>query len=206
MQAKFTTSDIPVVIQTENQTPTPASPETQNQNENQPVNKIEYLPPTINSPSVDENFYLFNSVGDVFGSFFKYIANIGRFLSGDNNNSTNSPAIEFQWADTNKISNPNYVLDLSKDDQFSNIVLEKNISSQSYSLPDNTGLSSGSYFWRVKTVDSVGNASNWSATSGFTIGSMPGLVALFSIVISILILAAILFAIFAIRASLSKPE
>lgn len=209
LQAKFTTTDKPVV--TENQTPAQNPPPTPTPTENitppPTQTKIEYNPPSTLHPASDSNFYLFSSVGDVFVGLFKYLGNIGQFFSGVHNPTSNSPQINFKWSDTNKIDNPEYILQLSRDTQFSNVVLETNISSASeYNSPTSLSLPSGSYFWRMKTADNKGNASKWSEVSTFQVTSMPEVVGLFTVLISLLVVAAIIFAIITIRVNLANRK
>lgn len=201
LQTKFTTTDVPVA--TENQTPN--QPQTPSQTANttlvqtpQPT-KIELNSPSLVNPVANYSFYLFNSVGDVFAGVFKYLGNIGSFFGGNNNLTTSSPEINFQWSDTNNINSPEYILQVSKDSQFSDVLLEKNISSVSeYNSLNSLKITSGSYFWRVKTIDNLGNESQWSQTSTFQIGPMPEIVGLFTFLISLLVVAAIVFAIITI--------
>jgi hypothetical protein len=209
LQAQFTTTDKPVV--TENQTPVQNPPQTPSQTENKTPTptqtKIEYIPPVILHPAGGSNFYLFNSVGDVFAGLFRYLGNIGRFFSGVQDSTTGSPQINFKWSDTNKIDSPEYILQISRDNQFSNVLLETNISSASeYNSPTNLSLPSGGYFWRIKTVDKQGNPSKWSDISTFHVNSMPEVVGLFTILISLLVIAAIIFAIITIRVNLANRK
>ena len=156
---------------------------------------IEYDSPSLTNPSSNTKVYLFNSVGDVFVGAFGYLGNLGNFFSGNENSATNSPKLDFKWSDPNDIKSPEYILQVSKDEKFTDVLFETNLSSPEYNAPVDLKLSSGNYYWRVKTVDGQNNESGWSQASSFKIGSMPEIVGLFTILITILVIAAIVFAI-----------
>ncbi len=63
-----------------------------------------------------------------------------------------------------------YEIQVSTTSDFSNIVVEDSTLSTSYTLPQ---LADGTYYWRVRAVDSVGNIGTWSDVFSFSIDSTP---------------------------------
>jgi hypothetical protein len=61
-----------------------------------------------------------------------------------------------------------YNLQVSRSDEFD--VLEMNVEGQDSSSYSTTALEDGTYYWRVKAVDGVGNDSGWSESRSFKLG------------------------------------
>jgi hypothetical protein len=156
------------------------------------------------SPAHGEKLTIFNSVGDVILSTFKYLFGVFSYLNGTPLKSISAPKITFTWkGDGASLSN--YVLQLASDRNFSAIALEKRISSsESYSLSENDYLGMGHYSWRVKATDNAGNESQWSQPSEFDVVSMSAIVGILSAAIAVLVIAAIVFGILMARANLGR--
>lgn len=93
-------------------------------------------------------------------------------LTLPNNNSTQlaNQVINFSWntiADSGVIqSSVSYVIEISNSNTFSSIVQSSNVSNSTIQL---TFSNIGDYYWRVKSVDSAGNISSYSAVYKFTL-------------------------------------
>ena len=110
-----------------------------------------------------------------------------------------TPAFEWQAASDDSGINY-YVLQIASNAQFTSeaISFSQNLAEEhltvgtesntvSYTLPRNSALPYGSYYWRVKAVDGAQNESGWSTSYSFKAGLLP-LWALISIVASIAVL------------------
>jgi len=81
----------------------------------------------------------------------------------------------FDWAAVTDPSNVTYTLQIATDAEFTKIVLEKKLLTQSeYTLTKDEKLESVSkktpYYWRVKAIDGASNESNWSSAGSFYVG------------------------------------
>ncbi|MFC2058568.1 hypothetical protein ACFLTS_02855 [Chloroflexota bacterium] len=74
----------------------------------------------------------------------------------------------FDWESVIDISGVTYTLEIADSDTFDSLALTKTgIDTSGYTLALEEALVSGTYFWRVKTVDGAGNESGWSDTWSF---------------------------------------
>jgi hypothetical protein len=93
-------------------------------------------------------------------------------LTLPNNNSTQlaSQVINFSWntgVDSGVVqSNVSYLIEISNSNTFSSIIQSSNVITSTIQL---TFSNIGDYYWRVKSVDSAGNISNYSTVYKFTI-------------------------------------
>ena len=83
--------------------------------------------------------------------------------------------VRFDWKEVTDASGVSYNLQVTSDDKFEKVVLEKNgIAMSEYTLTDNETLPSvvkhAPYYWRVQAADNAGNLSAWSADSSFYLG------------------------------------
>jgi hypothetical protein len=83
----------------------------------------------------------------------------------------NSP-ISLQWSAVDDASGVRYNLQVSHSDDFD--LLEMNVEGQDSSSYSTTALEDGTYYWRVKAVDGVGNDSGWSESRSFKLGGTGG--------------------------------
>jgi hypothetical protein len=83
---------------------------------------------------------------------------------------------EFDWVEVVNLSPPiTYVLQIARDPNFKDIVLEKTgLKDSGYTITEDERLAAvqadAPYYWRVKAVDSAGNESNWSEVLSFQVG------------------------------------
>jgi hypothetical protein len=83
--------------------------------------------------------------------------------------------VRFHWKDVVDPSGVIYNLQVTSDDKFEKIVLEKDgITTSEYTLSDNETLPSvvkqAPYYWRVQAADNAGNVGDWSADNSFYLG------------------------------------
>ena len=154
---------------------------------------VDIASPTLASPSNGETATLFDSVGDVYISSFKYLFGLGDFLSGKTNTDDSNIISYFKWNLGSAPANTQYVLQISKDSNFKTVVLEKTLSNNVYDLTRYDGITPGTYYWHVRALDSTNSSSEWSQTYTFEVVSMPVLARILSIVVLVLIIAAIIF-------------
>jgi hypothetical protein len=167
--------------------------------------KLKYVAPSLITPKNEEFIYLFKSVGDVITSAFKYLGNITSYLKGESVNEMALSDISFMWTSTNAINNISYIINFSNNNNFSNMIFEKTIPEKtSLILDKNIKLVAGDYYWRVKVIDNVGLESPWSETAKFTVSSMTGKTSIFSILVLVLTLAALIFLIITIWVNLAN--
>ena len=75
----------------------------------------------------------------------------------------------FKWNEVNDPSDVYYSLQVSKDSMFSTIVLEKTMLCQpKYAVLKGEALSPSVYYWRVRAIDGLHQAGNWSDIWSFT--------------------------------------
>lgn len=157
------------------------------------MDKIDIGIPIIESPQNGERASLFNSVGEVYIGSIRYIIGLGDFLKGkiavDNGNSITI----FKWHSDNTSNDTKYTLQISPDNSFKSIQLEKLVNNNHYDLTFLDGLQSGKYYWRVKSTNLNNAESEWSQISHFELTPMPIRTAIFSIIVLILIITAIVF-------------
>ena len=83
-------------------------------------------------------------------------------------------ALTFQWTVT-EFSGVSYKLQITSDPSFVNLTIPEvsGLTETSYTLPQGQGLPYGTYYWRVKAIDSAQNDSGWTAPHSFQVGLMP---------------------------------
>jgi len=146
--------------------------------------------PTLLSPQQDAKFEIFNSVGDVFLEPVKLLSGIATFRQ----NGLGSPIATFDWADIDAaIGKVNYTLQIYRgDDSSAQVLLKENLLESEYTLSQSDISTKGLYSWRVKAVDDIGNESQWSEARKFDLIRVSNQTLIISIVIPILVIAAIL--------------
>ncbi|MHB9139782.1 MAG: choice-of-anchor Q domain-containing protein, partial [Victivallaceae bacterium] len=75
-------------------------------------------------------------------------------------------ALDWSDATDNVTGVKQYQVELASDSGFSNIVDTQSLTASNADL---SGLTDGSYYWRVRTQDNAGNWSNWSTSSSFNL-------------------------------------
>ena len=88
--------------------------------------------------------------------------------------------VNFKWQDVTDPSGVTYTLQVAIDENFDDMVIEKqglDESQYTMSQTEDEMLEStkkaANYWWRVKAVDGAGNESRWSSVRSFNIGFMP---------------------------------
>jgi len=77
----------------------------------------------------------------------------------------------FNWSYVNDVSQSYYILQVSTEESFNNIVFEKkDIVYSEYIMNKSEALDTGTtYYWRIKAVDGVNNSGEWSEVWSFTV-------------------------------------
>jgi hypothetical protein len=84
-------------------------------------------------------------------------------------------ALTFQWTVVTESSGVSYKLQITSDPSFVNLTIPEvsGLTETSYTLPQGQALPYGTYYWRVKAIDSAQNGSGWTAPHSFQVGLMP---------------------------------
>jgi hypothetical protein len=84
-------------------------------------------------------------------------------------------ALTFQWTVVTEFSGVSYKLQITSDPSFVNLTISEvsGLTETSYTLPQGQALPYGTYYWRVKAIDSAQNDSGWTAPHSFQVGLMP---------------------------------
>lgn len=81
---------------------------------------------------------------------------------------------DMNWSPVVDPSGVRYILQMSNDRDFDNLVLQKNaLDNPRYKLNDDEKLAAGTYFWRIKAVDKASNESVWSNSYELKSGLIP---------------------------------
>ncbi len=148
------------------------------------------------SPAPGIKLATFDSVGDVLLGTINYLFGVFDYLKGMQSKTDGTSKLTFVWKTTGDFTGTSYSLQVSRDKNFSSLVLDKKVSTHSeYTLSESEILNSNHYYWRVKSIASTGQESQWSQASEFEIVSMSTTVALLSVIVIVLIIAAIVFGI-----------
>jgi hypothetical protein len=154
------------------------------------------------SPGNTTGIELFSSVGQVLSGGIKYFAGIGKYLKGTDKVLYTFTPVKFDWSDAHGIDNIRYVIEFTNvEDPYRPVLSRIVVGNSEYTLTEEDALMVGNYRWKVGIINSAGEVDEWSEDRTFTVSSMPTRVSILSIVIIVLILAAIIFAILTIRAN-----
>ena len=82
--------------------------------------------------------------------------------------------VVFDWQDVTDPSGVTYTLQLARNENFTDIVLEKELTQSKYTMTEAEELESTKkdepYWWRVKATDGATNESGWSGAGSFYVG------------------------------------
>jgi len=82
--------------------------------------------------------------------------------------------ILFDWQDVTDPSGITYILQIAKDESFTTLVLQEELTESEYTLSEEMELEStkkdAPYWWRVRAVDDAGNTSGWTGAGSFHVG------------------------------------
>jgi len=143
--------------------------------------------PQLLSPEQGDKLEIFNSVGDVVIGTVKCL-----FRITDSLQSSKLVLATFDWTDVAESGDVSYVFQVANTDDFSSLILVKeNLADSEYAVPKEDALTSGSYSWRIKAIDYVGNESPWSEVREFELIPMSTLVLILSLAIPVLFIAVV---------------
>ncbi len=139
-----------------------------------------------------------SSVFDAISNVFKYIG--GLFNSSGSTQKINDITLTaMNWEVKGDPSALKYTLQISKTQDFSNVVYTKEgIQINSYNLIQSNLPAAGVYYWRVKAANETGSVSPWSNSWSFEFIPASGLVLTIAITIIVLIIAMVIFGIIAL--------
>jgi hypothetical protein len=90
--------------------------------------------------------------------------------------SKNGKSILFDWTDVNDTGKVTYILDVAEDTAFTHVLIhQQGLSTSEYQLTKAEELNStptnppGSYYWRVRAIDTDQNMSDWSSVNAFSV-------------------------------------
>jgi len=82
--------------------------------------------------------------------------------------------VVFDWQDVTDPSGVTYTLQLARNENFTDIVLKKELTQSKYTMTEAEELESTKkdepYWWRVKATDGATNESGWSGAGSFYVG------------------------------------
>lgn len=155
--------------------------------------------PTLLNPGPGNKIQTFNSVADVISSIFKSIGGIFDSFTGSQQKINDSVLTLMRWDVNGDKTGLKYTLQISKNEDFSAVVLLKeNITATTFQLNKSNLPLTGTYYWRVKAFNEAGLSSPWSNTWNFEVIAASPLIFTITVVIILLIIAIIIFAIIAI--------
>ncbi|MEA3442030.1 MAG: Ig-like domain-containing protein [Chloroflexota bacterium] len=100
-----------------------------------------------------------------------------------------------QWTAVTDPSGVSYKLQIASDPGFVSLVVTEisGLTETSYTLPQGQALPYGTYYWRVKAIDSAQNDSGWTGAYSFQSGLLPLWAFIIIIVIAVVLIAALLY-------------
>jgi len=82
--------------------------------------------------------------------------------------------ITFDWQDVTDPSGVTYTLQLARDKNFTDMVMDEELTKSEYTIPETVELEStkkdAPYWWRVKAIDGASNESGWTGAGSFHVG------------------------------------
>ncbi len=162
--------------------------------------------PQLLSPEQGAKLEIFDSVGDVVLGTAKYLIRIVDYLRGSKQAGLWPALATFDWSEVADSNGVSYILQVARANDFSSPVLAREgLVSPDYTLSEEDILTSGSYSWRIKAVDDVGNESPWSEVWKFEVISMSSQVLILSSIIPVLFIAVLIFGILTWRVNRPNP-
>lgn len=149
--------------------------------------------PQLLSPEQEARLEIFGSVGDVAVRTTKYLVGAIVYLRGPTQEALRAALATFDWSEVGDSGDVSYILQIAHADDFSPPVLVKeSLVESEYTLSEEDALTSGSYSWRIKAIDGVGNESPWSESQEFEVVPMSTQVLILSLAIPMLLIAVVL--------------
>ncbi|MBM4451061.1 MAG: hypothetical protein FJ024_01095 [Chloroflexi bacterium] len=155
--------------------------------------------PQLKSPQPDVVIKIYDSVGDVFVATLKYAARLFTRTRNQQGSYSQAPKIIFIWTQPAHAEDAQYSLQVASESDFATPAMTKNnLQTPRYIVSQQDSLPPGTYYWRTRAIDSIGNESPWSEAWKFEVILMPSEVLILSIAIpalfTMLILAPIVIA------------
>jgi hypothetical protein len=162
--------------------------------------------PALTSPSNGIQVSSFKSVGDVYLGSFEYIGGIFSYLSGSQPAKKSLTVTTLKWSMPANTGQWTYELQVSRNKNFSAPVVNQTLSTTEYNYVPGDASTNGIYYWRVRGLDVVGTASEWSSVNQFEIIPMSTQVGLISLLILVLLIAAIVVIVLVIRSVRARRQ
>jgi len=158
------------------------------------IEKIAPPTPILLSPEEGATLEICNSVGEVFIGTAKRL--IGIIVHRDSKQpGFGSSKTTFDWSDVKTEGKVSYILQIApSNDSSSQVLIKEGLVDSEYALSQEDALPRGSYVWKVKAVDDIGNESPWAETREFGLIPMSNQVLIMSLVIPIIFIGAIVTA------------
>jgi len=110
-------------------------------------------------------------------------------------------ALKFDWSDVADPSGVSYAFQIAKVSEFSSLLIDKEgLTSSEYTLSETEALPAGDYYWRVRTVDGVGNIGPWAEVQKIQVSLMTTRSLMILVISVVVIVALVLFLILFWRA------
>lgn len=153
------------------------------------IDKVTPPAPVLVSPQQGAKLALFGSVGDVLLGTAKQLLGIISFQNS-NKRGFGPPSVSFDWSDVKVQGKTSYTLEIANTNDFSSpAVLKKGLINSEYDLSKDDTITLGSYSWRVRAVDDIGNEGLWSEANKFEVIPMSNSVLILSLVIPLVFIS-----------------
>jgi hypothetical protein len=148
------------------------------------ANKPPLAAPQLKSPPPNTVIKIYNSAGDVFSGTLKYAAGLFTRTRNKQGSYPQAPKIIFIWTQPAHAEDAQYSLQMASESDFATTAMVKNnLESPRYVVSQQDVLPAGTYYWRIRAVDSVGNESPWSEVWQFEVIPMSSEVLILSVAI-----------------------
>lgn len=160
---------------------------------------IEPAAPQLLFPGPGAKIQIASSIFDIMSSSLRYIGSMFGAHSSSAQKLDDLSLTEMNWEVPEDTSALNYKLQISKTQNFSNILFTRdNVQNNSYNLSKVDVPEAGTYYWRVQASNDSGGTGPWSNIWSFQIVAASPLVIAIAITIVILLIAIIIFGIIAL--------
>jgi len=147
------------------------------------MDKVTPPAPVLVSPQRGAKLVLFGSVVDVFLGTAKELLGMISFQNS-NKRGLEPPRVSFNWSDGQVQGKTMYTLEIVNiNNSSSAAVLKKGLINSEYDLSRDDAITLGSYSWRVRAVDDIGNEGLWSEANTFEVIPMSNSVLILSLLI-----------------------
>ena len=148
--------------------------------------------PQLLSPEQGAKLEIFGSVGDVMVGTTKYLLGVIVYLRGPKPEALKLAPSTFDWSEVAASGDASYIFQVARTNDFSSPVLVKEgLVNSEYTVSKEDVLTSGSYSWRIRAIDDVGNESPWSENQEFEVVPISTRVLILSLAIPLLLIAVV---------------